>query len=583
MSAAGSDTSPYDTWAKAATTIANINALNPAAGTHIINIRPGDSFTDTTLDLVSWSNAGSSTVTIQGLDGDGKTIASDGRPWLNPNSIGAPAIILDEDDDADLTGLNITIKDIDVSGQDYQTTTQKATIQIDGLGNVTLDGIYADGSTGISDPYTKYKSVIGLYGSSGTVEIKNCVLTKYGESGTWATPSSFTQETGDDPNGFFIGGVGGISAGTLSIHDNTISYMEADCIAMENVTAITNVYDNTITNCGENAIDLKSAQNINFYRNTVYRAANFTGVGGSDQPSGTPITEGLISIIGYSAIANDGNEIYDNDLGPSDTAAFKVGANASTGGVNNLEIRFNRITEVVRGLHLWSGGGAAQSDVRNVHIFGNVFRNMKSGDFIATYNIGGSATPGDEIVIYNNSYYNANAITDGTTANRLIAVNSATDSILFKNNAIHINDSDAYYVYKSDCSDRCGFDTNQWYNEADTPAAQWYSGGSIALAAWNALSFVGTDAEGDPLFTSSSDLTLQAGSPCLNNADGTYTLLDPDSVWPNGVITMLGNEIGSFGYEDSPPIGGDTGLYGVIGESKTVTLDGTKTLTLSGE
>jgi hypothetical protein len=78
------------------------------------------------------------------------------------------------------------------------------------------------------------------------------------------------------------------------------------------------------------------------------------------------------------------------------------------------------------------------------------------------------------------------------------------------------------------------------------------------------------------------------GSLAIDNGASDYnTCIDPDSEFKNVVTTdivdMACNEIGAFGFEGSPPQGGDTGLYLVIGGDKYLTHKGTKKLILSGE
>jgi hypothetical protein len=77
-----------------------------------------------------------------------------------------------------------------------------------------------------------------------------------------------------------------------------------------------------------------------------------------------------------------------------------------------------------------------------------------------------------------------------------------------------------------------------------------------------------------------------SGSPLIDGADAITTMLDPDTDFtssPPSVITMSGDEIGPYGYEDAPPgPGGDTGLWNLLGGGNVLNLGGSQTIELSG-
>lgn len=54
----GSNTSPYETAEKAATTIGTINAYDPGAGSHTLYLITGAVPNDATLTLAGWTNVG---------------------------------------------------------------------------------------------------------------------------------------------------------------------------------------------------------------------------------------------------------------------------------------------------------------------------------------------------------------------------------------------------------------------------------------------------------------------------------------------------------------------------------------------
>lgn len=549
---------------------ANITAVNADDfdDADILEFQCGESYTDTSLKFTGVTSRSGKTITIQdSCSGVGTLPIIGGN---TRNSIYMPTA----------GGLGLVIKNIDISGQDYNTSTNDwPKIYIVGAGAITIDGVIGDGSTGYNGPYDYYKKPISISSTTGNIEIKNCTLQKWGDSDNWATPATPKRPSPSSPYNQDYNGITIVSSSPsqISIHDNTIHSLEADGIALENSAPTTGlIYSNTIYNCGENSVDIKASQNFSIYQNTFYRS-NYTGIGGSSSGEETG-NNGLINFINHTAANKSctNNVAHSNKLGSSDTAAVKFGSSSASHDVYNITFRHNEITGIARFVRLQNGGGMSQDQVYSLAIFGNEVLNSASGDFLKAYNVGKSGSP---IEIYNNSYYNANAITDNEsspTANRLVWIGTDVDYIIFKNNAVYINDADAYYVYETSCSagaNSCQFDSNQWFNNSEATGEFYVDAGDYDIngpeSEWNDLSgnfTVGTDSEGNPLFTSSTDLRLSStSSPCYGNADGTYTLLDPDSTFPDGVVTMQDDNIGAYGYEDAPPVSGNVGLYNIYG------------------
>ena len=570
VSAGGSNTAPYEDWTKASTTIATINALNPANGSYNIYLRPGDTFTDATLGL-SWSWANTYTaVNIECIDGDSKTISVDGKTILGGDV--RDAIVIDETNIATLT-----IKNIDVSGQDYAGS-KSPKIWLKTPLNVMIDGVDADGSSGTpADTDCKYPIHIQDVRDGGDVEIKNCSLHYWGPAELWGSPE-LPGGTNVDYNCIHV--VNYTSAtGTLLIHDNDIGNCEGDGIALESIllgsttSYNTKIYNNVIKNGGENEIDIKDSKYWEVNENILGRDATFIGRGGSSYDEST-VLFGSVNIVDTATAGTaEYGAIFDNVIinrtGQAGISLERSSASQTTPA--NNEIYRNLILDTKASFRL-QGGATHDNEFHH-----NVCSGIDAGGYFIF-----DQTSSQVNKFYFNSFYSAG--TDIAYAHRIYSNADVAANIT------QIDDADAVYVYVEGGTPTVS-SPNLWYNanETENPFNRW--GVAKTLAEWNTL-YSTTDVSGTPNYTTpaSDDLTLQVTSTnAIDQGDlSALTLstmddisIHPDSVWDTttpatgfDIITTAqadhnsSYELGAFVYpvgDPTPPSGNtttDTDMFG---------------------
>lgn len=553
----GSNTAPYDTWAKASTLIATINALS--LGTDdTVNLRPGDTFDDATLTLDSTSST-TSGITVQGLDGDGKSIAVDGKPIIDGNSV-HPIII-------NHALVNLTLKNIDISGSDYDGGSVRARAHLEHINGLVIDGIDYNGHTGSSTYYRANGITVARV--LGDIEIKNCTIQNLYKD-TYANTITAWDELDAHAILFWYPEDDGVkTSGTVSIHDNTLQLMYSDGIQLAGVRTTTNIYDNTIDRFGENAIDLKPCDSINIYNNTF--SHNDFGV----QPSGY--------------------------RGPTMIAHTPSGAEGDWPSYrnSNITIRDNLFSDCV---YAGIGGGAT-----NLLIYRNYFSDVFNPLNIYAYESG--------MEIYNNILECTGAKTDvepyasrwaGTRLTCIrLSTNSALDNLKVYNNTIYCSGSDHLYgiVYLGNASatgneikNNCVYMTqnsasvypfyydgvaiapttlnNSFYNSGHTNRVNW-----VGDEVYDSTEQAGyrTNHDAGALFADpglndvgSSEFWAATGSSIIVDAgDDLGAAFDdgwhPDSSMPPTTVTTVlqddhgtGWDIGAYVYiapEDDPPVG----------------------------
>ena len=181
---------------------------------------------------------------------------------------------------------NLTIKNIDVSGRDWASPKGTAVfnVLISYARDITVDGIYSDADFGASTDNNA--SGVKISRPFGNVVIKNCEIFNFVNRPLGAT--------GQDLHCLYIGyNDNGTpkTTGSVSIHDNILHDVEADGIQTAGIYTTMSIYNNTIYNFGENAIDLKIAHNASIYNNHLYRGEY--GLGGSGGGKGNIVFHGF--------------------------------------------------------------------------------------------------------------------------------------------------------------------------------------------------------------------------------------------------------------------------------------------------
>ena len=535
---------------------ANVAAVNAFdfADNDVIQFERGETFNDATLTLAGITGA-DKTITIE-AGGAGAL------PILDGNSNQPIAI------DEDLTTL--TIKNLNIDGMDRAGSTWNLLLG-DDITNVVIDGIECDGQAGAAGELdSNPRGCIGLGDHTGDITIKNSTL----------------------ENAVLVGGVGaqGLgnlimlywtlgsskTAGTVAIYDNTLS--GANCDLMQ-ITGIENevdiqIYDNTMSSWSENAIDLKEVEGALIYGNSFDR--NQYDVGCDSAGSDTQAAVQFINP-GKWASTSDGNKVYENYF----TDDQFMGVYPAGGGT--YEVHHNSFVDVRSAIRLISGTDHL--------IHNNIFKQTAAHtsdknqrlSAIDIDHVGGITMDG--VVITNNTIYSS------STSN-LYGIYYEGDGELtnftIENNIIEL-DRNAATVYPLYAINGDGgwptVNNNTTYNPSHTNRVYWddtYD--STEQAAFRALEGADTQA----LFTDpgiDANLKLDAALSDGKATAFSAEYIDPDSTFTPSisVITMSDNERGAYGYQDSPPLQGDTGLYNVIGGTKKRTVGGTKTTILSGE
>lgn len=505
LSAGGSATSPYDTWAKAATTIAQINALNPANGSHTVYLRPGDSFSDTTLDLASWANS-YTTITIEGIDGDGQTLASDGKP----------IIVTDTNQGLDLTdsGVNWVLKNFKLN----EGGPTEWMAEILNSGSITIDGLDWDSSTGASpnNPHGVY-----IQDFTGAVEIKNCTAKGYLDTGQLSTDRHVLAIRQSDGNGSNHGN------NTVKIFDNNFSEAHADLIMFYNIKSAAGyeaeIYKNVFTTFSENGIDCKGSQRLKIYKNEFIseNRQRKSGAGGS----------GHVNINNADTLVTDDVFceyiwVYGNDLGPnydnSGTYYTGITVNPQASG-GYVYIYGNRITDCAPHVSLQTG--------QYVYFFSNVLHQetnptdtpfSRDECFIQFYG-------GTNVEVHNNSIYQDTDVAAWSYGIYFHSTFSGGASAVVKNNLIYMTRTGDECLYiDSSVTGTPTIDNNTYYNDQATNLI--YDKGSTYAAAdfgggagdWNNSAGshpADENRQSDYVGKASGDLTLPSGSSEVDDGE----------------------------------------------------------------
>ncbi len=328
---------------------------------------------------------------------------------------------------------NLTIRNINISGQDW--TTQNATnILLKNIDGVIIDGIEGNGHKGSNGKNLNDNGCypIRLLRCSGYIEIKNCKLNNWG-------PNNMPVHNVGEVYAFEIDST---STGTFKVHHNVVHDINADAIQVRMFQGVKGeIYNNKFYNCGENAVDLKSSDNIDVYNNDFYRETHFKGHGGIGGNHWH-----LINILASTEAGgsdSDNNTIRGNYLHDSDDSAIKLGYLTKDYYNDNNKIHSNWI-ENTRGIYF--GNSAV-----NLKIYDNIILN--SSEYAIREENGNKGTE-----IYNNTIYNDHQ----HNLQYAICLNVSNQTVI-KNNVIFLDDPDAYGLYLKNGS-FSEISCNYWYN-----------------------------------------------------------------------------------------------------------------------
>jgi hypothetical protein len=187
--------------------------------------------------------------------------------------------------------------------------------------------------------------------------------------------------------------------------------------------------------------------------------------------------------------------------------AIRVSWGTSDGGTaDHLTVRYC----VVRfnGTDPDYGGYAFQDDgISNSNIYYNLFESDYGAYGCLDLAFEGGTAPHD------NNWYNNTFITHGNGYAIQINTYTTITNLVFKNN-IFYNDANSYgiYFFGSTTPNNWTFDNNLYYGLTSS----WHLNSDLAFSDWKALGYDNKGLNTNPLFTSSSNFTLQPSSPSVN-------------------------------------------------------------------
>jgi len=561
FSAEGSDTSPYDTWAKASTAIGTFNSIDFANG-DVINIRAGDTITDAQLTLAGITGTGKS-ITIQGLDSDEagkeKDLSADGKPHFDGNDTTfTGTLILIQNTSIDGT---LTIKDIDISGCDGLNNNGGHLWVTGPSADIVFDGIYCDQRSGATTT-NWFDYMVKVSACSGDITIRNCTF-KNGYYTDFAT--SRTLWGSEDVTGVMLwNSTPNVkTTGTIRIYNNSFSHIYTDGIHLGGVQSPdkTYIYNNIFNGFGENAVDFKSARYVEFYENVSDQQGDLS-FGHADGAG----SWGNFHLIAhndsynfpgyYSADIN----IYDNLFRSSNYTGIQ-----GNPGTFNINVYRNRFTDICLPIHV------AGTD--NMYIYNNVIEwtnavgagtetNHTVNSARCGIRIGGSTWDVDDLHIYNNT------IVDRGSTIHVYGIyhdgEANQSGLLVKNNLLYMARNDAsVYPFYSDGGAAITTDYNNYYNPnhanritGSTDAHQVVDDPSLANVATGLLY---ADNDADPIVNAGVSRETDANVPAngLRSVSDWTTLPSINNIQTVSRASYGGADIGAFERETggAPPGG----------------------------
>ena len=444
--------------------------------------------------------------------------------------------------DEDVTDL--TIKNINLIGNG--TTSDPMVVKIYALGNVTIDNCTIDGNNGGTGNISESnQGCVVINHTTGNVTvtdntIRNCWEDQTPELGA-----------GLDFAGILIwmnmGSPPEKSTGTHTISGNTIYNVNSDGIhiaGVQNSTNRTQVFDNTIYNFGEQALDIKDSRYIDVYNNDFYR--NDYTVAGSGGGYCNIVTTGPDAI--WDAEPG-GLRIYENYLHDNKYCAIRISGHVSNSEASALDsyIFQNYFYEVAAGILLWGGTG---------HEFqGEIFNNVMDISEDQLNTVGGFPEAGisikdtDQLNVYNNSIWVHSPV--GTTVGYPIQlITGSISNVVLKNNGLYTtqNSSSSYPLYC--CASGCTpstFDHNGYYNSNNSNTIHSNCGSSG-----------GSDQTTDPNFSTFPKLNgnspyISAGVDLGNATDSCTSTTDEYNCgfnWDNTTWTPVASMAYSYVDQD---------------------------------
>jgi parallel beta helix pectate lyase-like protein len=498
------------------TTIAQVNAVAFDSG-DIIQFNKGETFNDASLTLAGMIPTAGKNITIQAY-------GAGANPIFNGNDIRP----------IDLSGFaNVTITDIDIHGFN---DCGSACVKIRDLtGDLLIDGVDLDGTpTDVATSGTDFININGDGSLDVNIEVKNCVIDSLMLDTFANTVTSWAKIDSVAIMLWFPDTDNNKTAGTVKIHDNTISNIYTDAIHLAGVrthgdgTYGTEIYNNTISNCGEGTLDLKHSRYVDVYNNNL--SHNDYGVAGGTDGSywGPALIESGFQAAAFSLDARD-NRVRENYLHDSTFTGF-----ASAG--DNTLIYNNYFKDICNAINIQDPG---------VKVYNNII-SVSTGKPDSTYGWNDTLT-------YDQIYIGAKL-----SAIRIDEVGVKTSGYIY-NNTIYISSSVLLYGIAYLHTNNSGFEIENnivqmtrnhasvfpFYTNSDAGTDPTVTHNNLYGAHANRVSWEGTVYDNteqadwitaghtgakfaDPEFTNPAtpDFSLQVGAPGVGT--GLATVCDDD-------------------------------------------------------
>ncbi len=457
---------------------------------------------------------------------------------------------------------DITIRNIDISGQnwmvDWPGHIYERNIYLKGFDGVTIDGVYGNGHIIPPDPSILGHSAIQIDDCIGEIVVKNCELFNWGP---WDMP----RLTANDQNGIYITNI--YRGAHILIHNNILHDFNGDGVAFDLTKGSAEIYNNEFYNFGENAIDLKSTENVDIHHNEFYFTTPNFGRGGNGGPQVFivihPQSHPKYGEQGYPSLNNIVRDNYFHD--GKDDAIHMDGEYVDMTYPN----RFMKGQKIYRNIfeNMYCNGMIRNWNADETEIYSNIIINPINNVVIGEQY-------SDLVKIYNNVIYASGNLQKGINI-----FNPYTVEV--KNNIIYLNDPTGYpfYLEKRDVFLDDGtpyyyetnanliVDHNNWYNSFSSNRINW-DGITYSYSQLSTWINVGHSGElfGEPLFANpaNKDFHLLPDSPAIDA--GVFVSLTSDFEG-NAVPQGAGPDIGAYEYGSStppPPVPGDLNNDGVV-------------------
>ena len=470
---------------------------------------------------------------------------------------------------------NLTIKNLDLSGMDWSSSTFEGQVTVFYVDGLVIDGVYIDGHIGASS-YSHHEAGVKINGVAGAIEVKNCtVLNMYKD--TFA--NSVTDWGVGDYSGIFLYfDSGGKTTGTISIHDNTVSNVYSDAIATEGTLVGAEVYNNTISSFGENAVETKGSRYVNVYNNDI--SWNDFGSNPGEAYWGATVFVGAPSSI-TNNVSVGYHTFHDNYVHDCALACIR---SASTLG---LDVYNNYFEDV--GMAFVATSGKTNQRFYNNLVVQTVASGSSTAMDSAVYKSGATVSSTSTTnKIINNTFY----VSNSNNGYGIYLYDGAGATV--RNNIVQMTRAAAVFpIYSAGTGPTISYNT--FYNANHTNRA--YENGttydSTDQAAWISAGHT-SGLFGNPEFTTPGTVFTLDNADNINVDSGTNAGADYDEGWnptasmPPVTVTTIdqdmrgsGWERGAYVYDDDPPTGDPIEITYDAGGAITITPDAGGALTIT--